>query len=56
MIQLGFFDLQDRLHTIDKNGDLLAMLNETVDWEMFRPALEKARDRGRSPIWGRERL
>ena len=47
MIQPGFFDLQDRLHKIDKNGDPLAKINETVNWEMFRPALEKARDKNR---------
>jgi IS5 family transposase len=47
MIQPGFFDLQDRLHTIDKNGDPLSKINETVNWEMFRPALEKARDKNR---------
>jgi hypothetical protein len=47
MIQPGFFDLQDRLHKIDKNGDPLTKINETVTWEMFRPALEKARDKGR---------
>lgn len=52
MIQPGFFDLQDRLHKIDKNGDPLAKINETVNWEIFRPALEKARDKGR-PVYGR---
>ena len=52
MIQPGFFDLQDRLHKIDKNGDPLAKINETVNWEMFRPALEKARDKGRQSTVG----
>ena len=47
MIQPGFFDFQERFHKIDKNGDPLAKINETVDWEIFRPALEKARDKGR---------
>ena len=47
MIQPGFFDLQDRLHKIDKNGDPLVKINETINWELFRPALEKARDKGR---------
>jgi len=47
MIQPGFFDLQDRLLKIDKNGDPLAKINETVNWEVFRPALEKARDKKR---------
>jgi Transposase and inactivated derivatives, IS5 family len=46
IIQPGFFDLQDRLHKIDKNGDPLTRLNETVNWEMFRPALEKTWDTG----------
>jgi len=48
MIQPGFFDLQERLHKIDKNGDPLTRLNEVVDWEIFRLAIEKARDKGRS--------
>ena len=52
MIQPGFFDLQDRLHKIDKNGDPLAKINETVNWEMFRSALEKARDKGRQSTVG----
>ena len=52
MIQPGFFDLQDRLHKIDKNGDPLAKINETVNWELFRPALEKARDKGRQSTVG----
>jgi hypothetical protein len=48
MIQPGFFDLQDRLHKIDKNGDPLTRINETINWKVFRPALEKARDKGRT--------
>lgn len=52
MIQPGFFDLQDRLHKIDKNGDPLAKINETVNWELFRPALEKSRDKGRQSTVG----
>ena len=42
----GLFDLQIRLDRIDKNSDPLAMLNEMIDWELFRPAIE-TRDRGR---------
>lgn len=40
MIQPGFFDLQDRLHKIDKNGDPLAKINETVNTlfkKIFKP-------------------
>jgi Transposase and inactivated derivatives, IS5 family len=40
------------LHTIDKNGAPLIRLNETANWEMFRPALEKARDKGRQSTVG----
>ena len=28
---------------IDKAGDPLTKINETIDWELFRPALERAR-------------
>ncbi len=31
MIQPGFFDLQDRLHKIDKNGDPLTKIKQAVD-------------------------
>ena len=48
MIRPGFFDPRDRLYKIDKNGDPPTKINETVNWEMFRPALEKARDKGRT--------
>jgi len=50
MIQPGFFDPRDRLYKIDKNGEPPTRINETVDWEMFRPALEKARDKGRKSL------
>ena len=47
MVQPGFFDFEDRLYKIDKTGDPLTKINETVDWEIFRPRLEKARDKNR---------
>ncbi len=47
MIQPDFFELQERLHKIDKNGDPLTKLQVTIIWEMFRPALEKVRDKKR---------
>ena len=47
MMQPGFFDFEDRLSKIDKQGDPLTKINEAVDWEIFRPALEKARDKNR---------
>jgi len=47
MIQPGFFDFEDRLYKIDKQGDPLAKIDEAVDWGNFRPTLEKARDKNR---------
>ena len=47
MKQPGFFDFEDRLAKIDKQGDPLNKINEAVDWEIFRPTLEKARDKNR---------
>ncbi len=31
MIQHVFFDLQERLHTIDKNSDPLTKFNQTIN-------------------------
>lgn len=47
MKQLGFLDFDIRLSRIDKAGDPLTKLNETIDWELFRPILEKARKKPR---------
>lgn len=52
MIQPGFFDFEERLHKIDKTGDPLTKINEVVNWEIFRPALEKARDKNRQSSVG----
>lgn len=43
MKQLGFLDFDIRLNRIDKAGDPLTKLNDTIDWEIFRPILEEAR-------------
>ena len=37
MIQPGFFDFEDRLCKIDKQGDPLSKIDAAVDWEIFRP-------------------
>lgn len=39
--QRGFFDEQDRLKKLSRQGDPLERLNAAVDWEMFRPQLRK---------------
>ena len=43
MIQLGFLDFNIRLNRIDNAGDPLTKINESIDWEIFRPTLEQAR-------------
>ena len=45
MRQLGFLDFDIRLNRIDKAGDPLSKLDKAVDWEIFRPLLEKARQK-----------
>ena len=50
----GFFDIQFRLEDLTQNGDPLVQLNERVDWEMFRPELEKIRQKERKSAAGRK--
>ena len=47
--QMGFWSIADRLGEISARGDPLETLAATVDFEMFRPVLEKAL--GRRPRW-----
>ena len=39
----GLFDTHIRMKKIEKNGDPLVMLNQMIDWEMFRAKLETIR-------------
>lgn len=39
---LGFWSVEDRLLEISAGGDPLEILNQTVDFEIFRPILERA--------------
>src|SRR5574344_553657 len=41
MAQQGFFDTDTRLQQLSELGDPLERLNETIDWQLFRPALNK---------------
>ncbi len=43
MVQLGFLDFDRRLQRIDKHGDPLTKISNSVTWEKFRPLLEQAR-------------
>ena len=42
---LGFFDEEHRLEKLSKLGDSLVKLKHVIDWNMFRPILEKALQR-----------
>jgi transposase, IS5 family len=39
--QRGFFDEQDRLEKLSKQGDPLEQLNAVINWEIFRTQLKK---------------
>ena len=52
MIQLGFLDFSTRLQRIDKAGDPLKKISTAIDWETFRPILEKARKKEKKSAAG----
>ncbi|RUM38721.1 MAG: IS5 family transposase [Desulfobulbus sp.] len=52
MFQPGFFDFDKRLSKIDKQGEPLAKIDKAVNWEIFRPILEKAREKERKSAAG----
>lgn len=47
MRQLGFFDFDTRLDRIDKAGDPLSKLEQAIAWDIFRPIIDKARQKPR---------
>lgn len=54
--QAGFWSVDDRLAEISAGGDPLETLNATVDFERFRPILERAAGKARSAKGGRPSL
>jgi IS5 family transposase len=54
MKQAGMFEMDNRLGKIDSNGDPLVKLNEVIDWELFRPELERVRQKERKSNAGRK--
>ena len=52
MNQLGFFDFNIRLGRMNKDIDPLFQLDKAIDWEVFRPTLEKARQESRKSTAG----
>lgn len=51
--QRGFWDIEDRLKELSAEGDPLEKLSTTIDFEMFRPLLEKAVRRSGTAKGGR---
>jgi IS5 family transposase len=45
-VQNGFWDVEDRLDELSAEGDPLEKLAATVYFEIFRPVLREALDRG----------
>ena len=52
-MQLGFFDMENRLGRLSEMGDALERINPIIDWEIFRPiiehALQEARGKAKGP-------
>ena len=51
--QVGFFDFDERLKELSAKGDHLERLNGLIDFELFRPDLEKAVPRSDGSKGGR---
>lgn len=50
----GFFDVENRLEVLSKQGDPLEVLNRVVPWELFRQTLEQVRIKERKSNAGRK--
>jgi transposase, IS5 family len=46
-LQPSFFDLQERSAKLTEMGDPLVGLNEQIDWESFRPSLNRVHEKSR---------
>lgn len=53
-MQPGFFDLEDRHQQLEKLGDPLPTLSALVDWEGFRPLLNRVHEKKRKSAAGRK--
>nr|WP_295781834.1 transposase [Rhodoferax sp.] len=52
--QNSLFDLEKRYASLSKNGDPLERLNAIIDWEIFRPLLERMDKKERRSNAGRK--
>ena len=53
-MQSSFFDLDDRYAHLSKIGDPLERLSRAIDWELFRPLLDRIDDKPRKNNAGRK--
>ena len=53
-MQSSFFDIDDRHALLEKLGDPLPKLQRCVDWEQFRPLLQKVHEKQRKSKAGRK--
>lgn len=54
MFQTGLFDCHERFAQLTEAGDPLVKLNSVINWELFRPELEKVRDKEHKSNAGRK--
>jgi hypothetical protein len=53
-IRFGFYDLQKRFSKLTEAGDALERFDVVVDWELFRPELERIDRKERKSAAGRK--
>ncbi len=53
-MRTSFFDLDNRYAGLSKGGDSLERLNAVIDWEIFRPLLERIDSKERKSTAGRK--
>lgn len=54
MLQTGMFDLENRYLSLSEAGDPLERLNAVIDWELFRPVLNRIDLKQRKNAAGRK--
>ena len=54
MSQAGFYDFEQRLEQLNAHGNPLHTLEQAIEFEAFRPTLERVRDRPRKSNAGRK--
>ncbi len=54
MSQAGFFDFEDRLDQLNAHGNPLRTIEDALDFERFRPTLQRVRERERKSNAGRK--